>query len=262
MGQIDDIVTQPCSAEMTMIDPRIDPSGGAAPIWPGAMPAEVPGTDVIRLGLIDSIQFSQDCLIRAFNATHPDLLITPFDSVSACVETDRTDLDAVLYCTHDDGLSENEMLQGVAQLKQKFASTPVVVLSDSQVAFQPQSVRNALKCGARGFIPTLNTRVPTVLAALRFIKDGGTFVPLDLFLPSDGVEATQKIESLPADALTPRQKAVLSLLKQGKANKIIAYELNMSESTVKVHIRNIMRKMGATNRTQAVYKSQQLAASY
>jgi DNA-binding NarL/FixJ family response regulator len=50
---------------------------------------------------------------------------------------------------------------------------------------------------------------------------------------------------------------VLSHLRQGKANKIIAYELGMTESTVKVHIRNIMRKMGATNRTQAVYKSQQ-----
>jgi DNA-binding NarL/FixJ family response regulator len=50
---------------------------------------------------------------------------------------------------------------------------------------------------------------------------------------------------------------VLTHLRQGKANKIIAYELGMKESTVKVHVRNIMRKMGATNRTQAVYKAQQ-----
>jgi DNA-binding NarL/FixJ family response regulator len=262
MGQINDLATQPCSAEMTMVDTRIDPSNRSAPVWPDTTPAEASGVDVIRLGLVDSIQFSQDCLIRAFKATHPDLRITPFDSIAACVEANRTDLDAVLYCTHDDGHSENQMLQGVAELKQKFALTPVVVLSDSQVALQPQSLRNALRSGARGFIPTLNTRVPTVLAALRFIKDGGTFVPLDLLMPSDAAEATQKIDSIPADALTPRQKAVLSHLKQGKANKIIAYELNMSESTVKVHIRNIMRKMGATNRTQAVYKSQQLSAAY
>ena len=52
-------------------------------------------------------------------------------------------------------------------------------------------------------------------------------------------------------SLTTRQIAVLSHLQQGKANKIIAHELRMSESTVKVHVRNIMRKMGATNRTQA-----------
>ena len=47
-------------------------------------------------------------------------------------------------------------------------------------------------------------------------------------------------------------------MRRGQANKIIAYELTVTESTVKVHIRNIMRKMGATNRTEAVYKSQQL----
>lgn len=257
MGLMDDIAAQPYSPEMT----RTNPSGDPAP-WAGPLPAEAPVADVIRLALIDRIQFSQDCLIRAFNATHPDLQIIPFDSVTACVEAGRDDLDAVLYCTHDDGLSENQMLQGVGQLKQSFALTPVVVLSDSQVAFQAQSVRNALKSGARGFIPTLNTRVPAVLAALRFIKDGGTFVPLDLLLPSDAAKSTHKAESIPADALTPRQKSVLSHLKQGKANKVIAYELNMSESTVKVHIRNIMRKMGATNRTQAVYKSQQLATPY
>jgi DNA-binding NarL/FixJ family response regulator len=255
------IATQPGSTGM-IVETMIAAPSGLPLVSPDGTPAELADAGVVRIALVDSIQFSQDCLIRAFNATHPDLVITPFDSVSACLETGRTDFDAVLYCTHDDGLSEQQMLQCIAELKQKFASTPVVVLSDSQAALQPQSIRNALKSGARGFIPTLNTRVPTVLAALRFIKDGGTFVPLDLLLPSNAGEATSKIEAAPSDGLTPRQKAVFSHLKQGKANKIIAYELSMSESTVKVHIRNIMRKMGATNRTQAVYKSQQLASSY
>jgi DNA-binding NarL/FixJ family response regulator len=61
--------------------------------------------------------------------------------------------------------------------------------------------------------------------------------------------------------LTSRQINVLARLRQGKANKIIAHELQMSESTVKVHVRNIMRKMGATNRTQAVYNARQLDES-
>jgi DNA-binding NarL/FixJ family response regulator len=261
MAQDDTIATQARSSEI-ILQTMIETSSCPALVSPDGTPAEMADAEVIRIALIDSIQFSQDCLIRAFNATHPDLVIAPFDSVSACLQTRRTDLDAILYCTHDDGLSEQQTLQCVAELKQKFASTPVVVLSDSQAAMQPQSIRNALESGARGFIPTLNTRVPTVLAALRFIKDGGTFVPVELLLSSNAGGPTNTIESAPTDALTPRQKAVLSHLKQGKANKIIAYELRMSESTVKVHIRNIMRKMGATNRTQAVYKSQQLAASY
>lgn len=71
-------------------------------------------------------------------------------------------------------------------------------------------------------------------------------------LPEPGVEAVLQ------NRLTTRQLAVLNHLQQGKANKVIAFELGMSESTVKVHIRNIMRKTGATNRTQAAFKAQGL----
>ncbi len=53
---------------------------------------------------------------------------------------------------------------------------------------------------------------------------------------------------------TARQAAVIEALRRGKANKIIAYELSMCESTVKVHIRNIMKKLNATNRTEVAYK--------
>jgi DNA-binding NarL/FixJ family response regulator len=58
--------------------------------------------------------------------------------------------------------------------------------------------------------------------------------------------------------LTPRQKEVLQLLRKGKSNKIIAYELNMQESTVKVHVRQIMKKLKAINRTHAVFLASQI----
>lgn len=261
MARDDIIATQPRSPE-TMLETAIATRSGLALVSSDRMAAEKSGAEVIRIALIDSIQLSQDCLIRAFNAIHPELLITPFDSVEACLRTDQTDLDVVLYCTHDDALSEHRTMQCIVELRQKFALTPVVVLSDSRAPLPPQSIRSALESGARGFIPTLNTRVPAVLTALRFIKDGGTFVPLDLLLSCKGEKATDKVGSVSPNVLTPRQKAVLAQLKQGKANKIIAYELSMSESTVKIHIRNIMRKMGATNRTEAVYKSESLHASY
>ena len=58
--------------------------------------------------------------------------------------------------------------------------------------------------------------------------------------------------------LSPRQLQVLRLLQQGKQNKTIAYELNMCESTVKVHVRHIMRKLHARNRTQVVIQTQQM----
>jgi DNA-binding NarL/FixJ family response regulator len=257
----DDTITAQFYSPDVMVDTTMAKSSGLAVVAPNRASADMAETGAIRLALIDSIPFSQDCLVRAFNAAHPDMLITPFDSVSACLQSDRTDLDAVLYCTHDDGLPEHLTLQCIAELSKKFGLTPVVVLSGSRAA-QPQSIRNALESGARGYIPAHNTRVPAVLGALRFIKDGGTFVPLDLLLSCQAGIASNNTGSLPADQLTPRQKAVFSHLKQGKANKLIAYELSMSESTVKIHIRNIMRKMGATNRTEAVYKSQHFSACH
>ncbi len=59
----------------------------------------------------------------------------------------------------------------------------------------------------------------------------------------------------PTALFTTRQAAVVEALKRGKANKIIAYELEMRESTVKVHVRNIMKKLKATNRTEVAYKA-------
>ena len=64
----------------------------------------------------------------------------------------------------------------------------------------------------------------------------------------------------PAGIFTTRQTSVAKALRQGKANKIIAYELNMCESTVKVHVRHIMKKLGATNRTEVAYKLSDMAA--
>ena len=70
--------------------------------------------------------------------------------------------------------------------------------------------------------------------------------------------ATSDATERQASFFTSRQSAVVEALKRGKANKIIAYELNMCESTVKVHVRNVMRKLKATNRTEVVYKVNEL----
>jgi DNA-binding NarL/FixJ family response regulator len=116
----------------------------------------------------------------------------------------------------------------------------------------------SLKSGAHGFIPAQTTGIQIAIAAIGFVKAGGTFAPLDLLLTNRADLAPGPQEAAQQSALTSRQVVVLEQLRQGKANKIIAHELSMSESMVKVHVHNIMRKMGATNRTQAAYKAQQL----
>ncbi|HSC05816.1 MAG TPA: response regulator transcription factor, partial [Steroidobacteraceae bacterium] len=81
---------------------------------------------------------------------------------------------------------------------------------------------------------------------------GGTYAPADTLLTQS--ERAQDLAREPLiQGFTQRQSQILDCLRQGMANKLIAYELNMCESTVKVHIRNIMKKLKATNRTQVAY---------
>jgi DNA-binding NarL/FixJ family response regulator len=221
------------------------------------------GTELLNdrataVALIDCLRFSRDCLTQALRTLHPELCIVPYGSVADCVAAANGGLQLILYYSHNESSSEMLVLQHVRELRQAFDNTPIVVLSDARTALQPRNIKNTLNSGAQGFIPTSITEMSAAVAAIRFVKDGGTFAPLDLLLTQRATSTPAAPESPATKHLTPRQMTVLSHLRQGKANKIIAYELGMTESTVKVHIRNIMRKMGATNRTQAVYKSQQV----
>ena len=212
-------------------------------------------TKPLRVGLIDCYRFSQECLVKAFSDLQPKFAVLAFSSVRDCILDVEQDFDIILYHTH---ASETRGIDDVLAVRQSFRSTPLIVLSDAEDAHQPAAIRDILKQGAQGFVPTRTMGIPMIVAAIRFVKAGGTFAPLDLLLsPRSDVNRETLPTTLPGP-LTSRQLAVLDHLQQGKANKVIAHALGMSESTVKVHVRNIMRKMGATNRTQAVYKARGL----
>ncbi len=207
--------------------------------------------------MVDCYCLSRDCIIGAIHALGSDINIVPFSSICECITYLGNDLDIIVYYCHDDNSLEHLTGQEVTTLRQAFSDVPIIVLSDAKMASQPRMARAVLRSGARGFIPTRTIEMPIVPAAIRYVSEGGTVVPIDiLFLDKAEYDEPQDQEIITA-GLTSRQMAVLAHLRQGKPNKIIAHDLRMSESTVKVHIRNIMRKMGATNRTQAVYKARQ-----
>jgi DNA-binding NarL/FixJ family response regulator len=106
----------------------------------------------------------------------------------------------------------------------------------------------------RGYATTSTTSVNLLGEIIRVIRAGGTFVPVT-GLPLNTTDLQEVFVNDVDNILTARERAVLSLLKAGKPNKLIAYELGMSESTVKVHVRSIMRKMNARNRTEAVSRA-------
>ena len=167
----------------------------------------------------------------------------------------------------------------IATARSCLPEVPLVALSDNVEA---EGILGAIDQGLDGYIP-ISTEVKLVIDALRFVAAGGTFVPAELVLESLDVGASGaiRVESegrvdgeaygmapqgaaavrLLLKALTPREQAVLQVLRQGKSNKHIARELDMREATVKVHVRHIMRKLGAANRTQVALLAEHLPDS-
>jgi DNA-binding NarL/FixJ family response regulator len=144
----------------------------------------------------------------------------------------------------------------IAEVRKAFGNPPIVIISaiaDSNV------IAGALKNGANGYIPkTMNGK--SLVTALRLVLDGETYVPPALLnakearVPAPTVLGSGPARDIPGglSRLSARESAVLRLLISGKSNKEIARELDLQEVTVKVHLRNVYRKINATNRTDAV----------
>ncbi len=140
----------------------------------------------------------------------------------------------------------------ITKLISEFRPAPIIVLSDSEDLGQ---VVRMLEYGARGFIPSC-VGISVCVTAIGLAIAGGVFIPASSVLSMRhlvSAASPSDVKSL-SGMFTNRQEAVVEALRKGKANKIIAYELNLRESTVKVHIRNIMKKLKATNRTEVAYK--------
>jgi DNA-binding NarL/FixJ family response regulator len=134
---------------------------------------------------------------------------------------------------------------GLMFLRAQFPSIPVVIVSANA---EPSVARHCLDFGAAGFVPkTLD--LDNMRSAIRRVLQGGIFAPV-------GTPAMQAGGADPMVArlatLTPQQVRVLMMLSEGLLNKQIAYELSVSEATVKAHVSAILTKLGVESRTQAV----------
>lgn len=131
---------------------------------------------------------------------------------------------------------------------------PVIVLSSSE---DPADARRAMAHGALGYVPKSASQ-HTLLAAIRLVMNGEVYVP-PLILSA--LTATQPMspghQTIAGVILSDRQLEVLRRLSMGQPNKIIAYELNLSEKTVKAHVTAIFRMLNAVNRTQAAAAARQ-----
>lgn len=135
---------------------------------------------------------------------------------------------------------------GLMYLRAQYPSVPVVVVSAND---DPAVIRRCMEFGASGFIPkTLGT--DEMRQAIARVFEGGVWTPPDVDIERGDAETAELVQRL--SSLTPQQVRVLMMLSEGLLNKQIAYELSVSEATVKAHVSAILQKLGVESRTQAV----------
>lgn len=136
---------------------------------------------------------------------------------------------------------------GLMYIRAQYPSVPVIVVSAND---DPAAIRRCMEFGASGFIPkTLS--VEAMRAAISRILGGGVWTPSDVDLSAGSDAETAALMARMA-TLTPQQVRVLMMLSEGLLNKQIAYQLSVSEATVKAHVSAILQKLGVESRTQAV----------
>ncbi|MDG2270359.1 MAG: response regulator transcription factor [Alphaproteobacteria bacterium] len=152
--------------------------------------------------------------------------------------------DLVLLDLHMPGMRG---FTGLAYLRSQFPETPVAMISAST---DPRIMRQAIDFGASGFIPK-SAPTDDIRSAVREILAGNSWLPADTNdVPDTAAEDAQLAARLAN--LTPQQLRVLGMLSDGKLNKQIAYDLDISEATVKSHVSAILQKLDVNSRTQAV----------
>ena len=166
-----------------------------------------------------------------------------FESAKALVVANE-DIDLVLLDLSMPGASG---LSGLISLRGVHPSVPMIVVSAHD---DPVTIRRALDLGASGFI-SKSASLDEIRSAVQAVLAGDIAAPVGVDL---GVERDPEVSDLikRLHTLTPQQTRVLGMLAEGLLNKQIAFELNVSEATVKAHVSAILQKLGVDSRTQAV----------
>ncbi|PRH89427.1 hypothetical protein C5L14_02285 [Labrys okinawensis] len=212
------------------------------------------------IAVIDEKQLTRSCLTHSLIAAAPAFTVVGYASLQDWHQNGGGHAPCIaLLCGTGQKATEAIVDLDLAFVAEHCDDVRVIVVSDVE---DPRLIVAALGKGARGYIG-MSSSLDVALAAIRLVAAGGVFVPASGLLPLKSRAGFAGEESpdeglLRQAAFTPKQLAVIQRLRQGESNKIIAYKLNMEECTVKVHIRNIMQKIRARNRTEIAYMTNNL----
>ena len=202
--------------------------------------------------IADDHPLFRDALQRAVLAALPDATVHTADSVPALFALIETlpEADLLLMDLHMPGARGYSAL---AHIRGQYPGLPTIVVSGHEEA---QVARRALAHGASAYIPK-SAAVDQIVEAIRAVLDGDVWLPHQLMGGNVELKPDEADVAARVATLTPQQFRVLNMIAEGLLNKQIAYDLGVSEATVKAHMTAIMRKLGVSNRTQVA-----LAASH
>jgi DNA-binding NarL/FixJ family response regulator len=166
-----------------------------------------------------------------------------FEELTALLDRE-SDVDLILLDLSMPGISG---FSGLIYLRAQFPAIPVVIVSASDDA---GTIRRSMDFGASGFIPK-RFGVETLREAIGKVMNGDVWIPADIDMSAAADPDMTRLRDRLV-TLTPQQVRVLMMLSEGLLNKQIAYELSVSEATIKAHVSAILQKLGVESRTQAV----------
>ena len=175
------------------------------------------------------------------------------DTLQAVVES-NPEADLLLLDLNMPGVSG---FSALAYIRSKHESLPTVIVSAMD---DPAVIRRSVQHGASGFIPK-SSPISTLEKGIRAVLDGEVWVPEGINLKDDRLDSEEAEIAAALSSLTPHQFRVLMMLGEGLLNKQIAYQLGVSEATIKAHVTAVLRKMHVNNRTQAVLAVERLRTS-
>lgn len=209
--------------------------------------------------VIEPRSFFRDCVLASLETVAPTTRFLAYHSVAEWAASDAvttTDL-VILWRAAEEGDpgGADDVEKQVAQVRNASADAPLALMSQQE---DLEYVQRVMSAGANAFIPT-SLGLRATIRVFDLVRAGGTFIPASCLAAAARPQAPGSAEL--AGLFSPKQLAVARALRKGMPNKLIAYELNMCESTVKVHVRTIMKKLKARNRTEVAFLTQSLGAA-
>ena len=213
-----------------------------------------------KLLVLAEREFTQGCLLHWLRACCPEFEVVVAADLGRMHSEERASPPLAIV-VHPSGCPRGlDWIEQQIEMKGRyFTSGPIILIAD---AFDADLVQNLVSRGVINAVIPMSDTTEVAAAALRLVIAGGRYMPplVESAAPSLNSPEGPALYNPPTrvDGLTMRERAVLDLLKTGKPNKVIAHKLNMSLSTAKVHVHNIIRKLKVKNRTEAVIAASKL----